>query len=158
MLVLGEHNFAMAADRFVLLLVVFHVPGCDSCSSLRQEYLEASDVLYEYFIPVAKVRKEAVRCRGKKSFVAKEWRRLVANVKFVAEVLRQGCFEASDAPHHEYLIPPPRKGTEVFCRKGKEAASPYGGREHEKDVPAQGRLRYGKGRLRGSYVVVDVVL
>ncbi|CAM9916407.1 unnamed protein product [Pylaiella littoralis] len=54
-LVLGEHNFAMAADRFVLLLVVFHVPGCDSCSSLRQEYLEASDVLYEYFIPVAKV-------------------------------------------------------------------------------------------------------
>lgn len=57
MLVLGAHNFAMATDRFVLMLVVFYIPGCDSCAALRQEFLEASDVLFEYLIPVAKVRK-----------------------------------------------------------------------------------------------------
>lgn len=54
-LVLGEHNFATATDRFILMLAVFHIPGCDSCAALRQEYLEASNVLYEYLIPVAKV-------------------------------------------------------------------------------------------------------
>ncbi|CAN0457575.1 unnamed protein product, partial [Hapterophycus canaliculatus] len=55
-LVLGAHNFEAATDRFILMLVLLHTPGCDGCDGLWEEYVEASDELYEYVIPAAKVR------------------------------------------------------------------------------------------------------
>lgn len=54
-LVLGEHNFEAAADRFILMLVLLYTPGCDGCAALTEEYVEASDDLYEHLIPAAKV-------------------------------------------------------------------------------------------------------
>lgn len=55
MLVLGAHNFEAATERFILMLILLHTPGCDGCTALMEEYVQASDELYEHLIPVAKV-------------------------------------------------------------------------------------------------------
>lgn len=91
MLALGAHNFAQATDRFVLMLVVFHVPGCDSCAALKQEYLEASDVLYEYLIPVAKVRRRRFSTNVRRRLYTKVRRRLYTKVRrrFSANIMRR---------------------------------------------------------------------
>ncbi|CAN0016129.1 unnamed protein product [Scytosiphon promiscuus] len=54
-LILGDHNFDVATDRFILMLVLLHTPGCEGCGGLLQEYVEAADELYDYMIPAAKV-------------------------------------------------------------------------------------------------------
>lgn len=54
-LVLGAHNFEAATERFILMLVLLHTPGCDGCAALLEEYVQASDKLYEHLIPAAKV-------------------------------------------------------------------------------------------------------
>eukprot|EP00903_Cladosiphon_okamuranus_P012417 g11636.t1 len=54
-LVLGDHNFDPAIERFILMLVLLYTPGCDGCADLIEEYVQASDDLYEYLIPAAKV-------------------------------------------------------------------------------------------------------
>eukprot|EP00904_Undaria_pinnatifida_P002486 jgi/Undpi1/12238/HiC_scaffold_5.g01914.m1 len=54
MLVLGLHDFDRAADRFVLMLIMFHATGCKGCKEMEPEFTRASDELYEYGIPLAK--------------------------------------------------------------------------------------------------------
>lgn len=54
-LVLGAHNFAPVTERFILMLVLLYTPGCDGCAALLEEYVRASDDLYEHLIPAAKV-------------------------------------------------------------------------------------------------------
>ena len=54
-LVLGAHNFEAVTERFVLMLVLLYTPGCDGCAALMEEYVQASDDLYEHLIPAAKV-------------------------------------------------------------------------------------------------------
>lgn len=56
LLVLGLHNLDAAAKRFVLMMVMFYTPGCEGFAELELEYLKASDELYEFYIPLAKVR------------------------------------------------------------------------------------------------------
>ena len=55
MLLLGIHDFEAATQVFPLMLVMFHKPGCRGCAALEPEYVFASDVLYKYRIPLAKV-------------------------------------------------------------------------------------------------------
>lgn len=54
-LVLGAHNFDAVTERFMLILVLLYKPGCDGCADLIEEYVEASDDLYEHLIPAGKV-------------------------------------------------------------------------------------------------------
>ncbi|CAB1113340.1 unnamed protein product [Ectocarpus sp. CCAP 1310/34] len=54
-LVLGVHDFERATDRFIMMLVLLYTPGCKGCDAVMEEYLEASDELYEYLVPAAKV-------------------------------------------------------------------------------------------------------
>ncbi|CAN0591326.1 unnamed protein product, partial [Laminaria digitata] len=55
MLVLGLHDFDKATEVFVLMLVMFYRPGCKGCAEVEPEYSRASDELYKYGIPLAKV-------------------------------------------------------------------------------------------------------
>ncbi|CAN0296412.1 unnamed protein product, partial [Ectocarpus sp. 8 AP-2014] len=54
-LVLGAHDFEKATDHFMMMLVLLYTPGCEGCDVVMEEYLEASDELYEHLVPVAKV-------------------------------------------------------------------------------------------------------
>ncbi|CAN0209773.1 unnamed protein product, partial [Ectocarpus fasciculatus] len=54
-LILGAHDFERATDRFMMMLVLLYTPGCAGCDAVMEEYFEASDELYEYLVPVAKV-------------------------------------------------------------------------------------------------------
>ncbi|CAN0499356.1 unnamed protein product, partial [Ectocarpus sp. 12 AP-2014] len=54
-LVLGAHDFEKATDRFMMMLVLLYTPGCEGCDAVMEEYLEASDELYEHLVPAAKV-------------------------------------------------------------------------------------------------------
>lgn len=54
-LLLAAHNFDAAVDRFVIMMVMFHNPVKGYSAELEKEYLEASEALYEFYIPLAKV-------------------------------------------------------------------------------------------------------
>ncbi|CBJ33643.1 Protein disulfide isomerase [Ectocarpus siliculosus] len=54
-LVLGAHDFERATDHFMMMLVLLYTPGCEGCDAVMEEYIEASDELYEHLVPVAKV-------------------------------------------------------------------------------------------------------
>ena len=54
-LLLAEHNFDAAAERFVLVMVMFHNPAKSNSADVYDEYLAASEALYEFYIPLAKV-------------------------------------------------------------------------------------------------------
>lgn len=54
-LLLAAHNFDAAVDHFVIMMVMFHNPVKGYSADLEKEYLAASDALYDFYIPLAKV-------------------------------------------------------------------------------------------------------
>lgn len=54
-LVLGAHDIDIAADQFSLVMVMFYETGVEGYAALESEYIEASDELYHFQIPLAKV-------------------------------------------------------------------------------------------------------
>lgn len=53
---LGAHNLDTVARELLLIMIHFTSPSCVECQAIAEELVKAAEELYEYYIPVAKVR------------------------------------------------------------------------------------------------------